>query len=108
MFHRILTHTGTLATGLLYGQNDWPIYGHDPGKPLFAAKADPHRQYRSAPASVDVHTGKPGSEGIPIVVGGVMYLAAPTAVRNRTGNRGEIWRYEATQVALRGSVRMAR
>ena len=49
------------------------------------------------------HTGKPGSEGIPIVVGGVMYLAAANglfAIEPETGK--QIWHYEATQVALRG------
>ncbi len=49
------------------------------------------------------HTGKPGSEAVPVVVGGVMYAAAANgifAIEPETGK--QIWHYEATQVALRG------
>jgi quinoprotein glucose dehydrogenase len=85
-------------------QTDWPAFGHDPG----AARYSPLKQItvenvaRLQPAWT-FHTGKPGSEGIPIVVGGVMYLAAANglfAVEPETGK--QIWHFEATQVALRG------
>jgi quinoprotein glucose dehydrogenase len=80
------------------------MFGHDPG----ASRFSPLRQITSG--NVDrlerawtFHTGKPGSEAIPIVVGGVMYAAAANgifAIEPETGK--QIWHYEATQVALRG------
>jgi len=103
MFHRTLL-ISTLAAGLLYGQNDWPTYGRDPG----ASRFSPLKQINTG--NIDrlqhawtFHTGKPGSEGVPVVVGGVMYLVGANgifAIEPETGN--ELWRYEATQVALRG------
>jgi quinoprotein glucose dehydrogenase len=48
-------------------------------------------------------TGKPGSEAIPIVVDGVMYVTAPDGVYALVPETGELlWKYEATPVALRG------
>jgi quinoprotein glucose dehydrogenase len=89
---------------LAVAQTDWPMYGHDPG----AARFSPLKQIH--PGNVarlqrawTFHTGKPGSEGIPIVVGGVMYLVGANglfAIEPETGR--QIWHYEATQVALRG------
>ena len=93
----------TAATAAL-GQTDWPMFGHDPG----ASRFSPLKQInagniaRLQPAWT-FHTGKPGSEGIPIVVGGVMYVTAANglfAIEPETGRR--LWHYEATQVALRG------
>jgi len=85
-------------------QNDWPAFGRDAG----ASRFSPLKQI--TPRNVDrlqrawtFHTGKPGSEAVPIVVGGVMYLAAPNglfAIEPETGK--QLWHYEATQVALRG------
>ncbi len=85
-------------------QTDWPMFGHDPG----ARRFSPLKQITAAnvarlrPAWT-FHTGKPGSEAIPVVVGGVMYVAAANglfAIEPETGR--QIWHYEATQVALRG------
>ena len=48
-------------------------------------------------------TGKPGSEAIPIVVDGVMYVTAPDGVYAVVPETGELlWKYDATPVALRG------
>src|SRR3954470_13027679 len=65
-----------LATCVVWGQTDWPSFGHDPGASRFA----PLKQINSGNISRlqrawTFHTGKPGSEAVPIVVGGVMYLA---------------------------------
>ncbi len=89
---------------LLQAQTDWPTYGHDPG----ASRFSPLKQIDTS--NVDrlqrawtFHSGKPGSEGIPIVVGGVMYVTAANgifALEPETGR--QLWHYEATQVALRG------
>ncbi len=49
------------------------------------------------------HSGKPGSESVPVVVNGVMYLAAANglfAIEPETGK--QIWHHPAEQVALRG------
>src|SRR5688572_22578453 len=103
MYQRILL-VSALATGLLHSQNDWPMYGRDPS----ASRFSPLKQINTG--NVDrlqrawtFHTGKPGSEGIPIVVGGVMYVTGAngiSAVEPETGK--QIWQYEATRVALRG------
>jgi glucose dehydrogenase len=48
-------------------------------------------------------TGKPGSEAIPIVVDGVMYLTAPDGVYALVPETGELlWKYDASPLALRG------
>jgi len=48
-------------------------------------------------------TGKPGSEGIPIVVNGVMYVTAPDGLYALEPETGELlWKYEASPMALRG------
>ena len=48
-------------------------------------------------------TGKPGSEGIPIVLDGVMYVTAPDGVYALVPETGELlWKYDTTPVALRG------
>jgi quinoprotein glucose dehydrogenase len=96
------------ATGValvpLAAQTDWPMWGHDPA----ASRFSPLKQINTGNISRlqrawTFHTGKPGSEGIPIVVGGVMYLAAANglfAIEPETGR--QLWHFEATQVALRG------
>ena len=94
----------TLALAVLSAQTDWPVYGHDPG----AARFSPLNQINTGNVARlqrawIFHTGKPGSESIPIVVGGVMYVAGANgifAIEPETGR--QIWHYEATQVALRG------
>ena len=100
---RILLVSTAMAAALP-AQNDWPMYGHDPG----AARFSPLKQIDTRNVSRlqrgwTFHTGKPGSEGIPIVVGGVMYVTATNgifALEPETGK--QLWHYEATQVALRG------
>ncbi len=103
MYRRLLL-IAAFALAIGRAQTDWPMYGHDAG----ARRFSPLKQI--TPANVarlqlawTFHTGKPGSEGIPVVVGGVMYLAAANgifAVEPETGK--QIWHFEATQVALRG------
>jgi quinoprotein glucose dehydrogenase len=104
MNYRELLLAGVFATNLLLAQNDWPMFGHDPG----ASRFSPLKQINLGNISRlqrawTFHTGKPGSEGIPIVVGGVMYLAAAGglfAIEPETGK--QIWHFPAEQVALRG------
>src|SRR5258708_25751240 len=48
-------------------------------------------------------TGKSGSEAIPLVVDGVMYVTAPDGVYALVPETGELlWKYDAAPVALRG------
>src|SRR5207249_2662439 len=81
MRHKSILLVGGFAAGLLLAQNDWPMYGHDPG----ASRFSPLKQINLGNVTRlqrawTFHTGKPGSEGIPIVVGGVMYLAAANGI----------------------------
>src|SRR5689334_15166682 len=48
-------------------------------------------------------TGKPGSEAIPVVIGGVMYVTAPDGLYALVPETGELlWKYDAPRMALRG------
>jgi quinoprotein glucose dehydrogenase len=48
-------------------------------------------------------TGKPGSEAVPVVVGGVLYTAAPDGIYALVPETGELlWKYDTSPVALRG------
>ena len=61
------------------------------------------RQHRPAEAAWTFRTGKPGSEAVPIVVDGVMYVTAPDGVYAVVPETGELlWKYDAAPVALRG------
>jgi quinoprotein glucose dehydrogenase len=92
----------SLAT--VYGQQDWPVFGHDPG----AMRYSPLRQIHvnnigRLQRAWTFHSGKPGSEATPLVVGGVMYFTQPNgifAVEPETGKL--VWHYEADGAALRG------
>lgn len=103
MFSRILLVLAA-ASFLLPAQTDWPMFGHDPGASRFSPlKQINVRNIGRLQRAWTFHTGKPGSEGIPIVVGGVMYVTAANgvfAIEPETGK--QIWHHEATQVALRG------
>src|SRR6476620_6543506 len=48
-------------------------------------------------------TGKPGSEAVPVVVDGVMYVNAPDGVYALVPETGDLlWKYDAAPVAQRG------
>ncbi len=85
-------------------QSDWPMFGRDPGARRFSPlKQIDVKNVERMRHAWTFHTGKPGSEGIPIVVNGVMYLAGANgifAIAPETGQK--IWHYEAAGVALRG------
>jgi glucose dehydrogenase len=83
---------------------DWPSYGNDPGAQRFSTldqiRAANVARLRTA---WTFRTGKPGSEAIPIVVNGVMYVTAPDGLYALVPETGELlWKYAATPVALRG------
>lgn len=89
---------------LALAQTDWPTFGNDPGAMRFSplsqintaniAKLQPAWTFR---------TGKPGSEAIPIVAGGVMYITSPDGVYAVVPETGELlWKADASPMALRG------
>jgi glucose dehydrogenase len=87
-----------------FAQTDWPSYGNDPG----AMRYSPLRQIHAGnvgglkPAWT-FRMGKPGSEAIPIVVDGTMYVTAPDGVYALVPETGELlWKYDAAPMALRG------
>ncbi|HSU58639.1 MAG TPA: pyrroloquinoline quinone-dependent dehydrogenase [Bryobacteraceae bacterium] len=101
---------GILAAALMYGQTDWPVYGHDPG----GSRYSPLRQItvenvKSLERAWTYHTGeKPAALGTrgqsrqvafettPLVVGGVVYLTTPAnkviALDPVSGK--EIWKFD--------------
>lgn len=80
------------------------MFGHDPG----ATRYSPLKQITTANVANlhrawTFHTGKPGTESIPVVIDGVMYLTGANGVFALDPVSGrELWHHEATKVALRG------
>src|SRR3984885_8127980 len=96
------------ATGL-YGQTDWPAYGHDPGGQRYSPLAQINArnvsklklawQYGIDPTSISLDAATrvlTSTEAVPIMAGGVLFT--PTvhhsivALEPETGK--EIWKYE--------------
>src|SRR5215471_15281334 len=87
-----------------FTQTDWPSYGNDPGAMRYSSlrQIDQSTIQALKPAWT-FRTGKSGSESIPIVVDGVMYVTAPDGVYALVPETGELlWKYDAAPVALRG------
>jgi len=85
-------------------QTDWPSYGNDPGAMRYSKLRQIHAGNVERLKLVwTFRTGKPGSEAIPIVVDGVMYVTAPDGVYALVPETGELlWKYDASPLALRG------
>src|SRR6202795_839617 len=107
LFGIILLLSGVVP--VIYGQGDWPAYGHDPSGQRYStlkqidtknvSKLKLAWQYGVDPGGVDLNaaTRAPTStEAVPIMVGGVLYT--PTVRRSivalepETGK--EIWKYD--------------
>ncbi|HWB98166.1 MAG TPA: pyrroloquinoline quinone-dependent dehydrogenase [Bryobacteraceae bacterium] len=87
-----------------FGQTDWPSYGNDPGAMRYSSLRQIHsgNVARLQPAWT-FRTDKPGSEAVPLVVDGVLYVTAPDGVYALVPETGELlWKYETKPVALRG------
>src|SRR5437870_10966298 len=85
-------------------QTDWPSYGNDPGAMRYSSlqQLNTGNVERLKPAW-SFRAGKPGSEAIPIVVNGMMYVTAPDGVYALVPETGELlWKYDAAPMALRG------
>jgi len=93
-----------VTAGAAIAQTDWPTFGNDAGAMRFSAlrQITPANVSQLAPAWV-FRTGKPGSEAVPIVINGVMYLTAPDGVYALVPETGELlWKHAASPMALRG------
>ena len=87
-------------------QSDWPTFGNDPGAMRYSTlrQIDSANGARLAPAWT-FRTDKPGSEAIPVVIKGVMYLTAPDGVYAIVPESGELlWKHDSSPTALRGLV----
>jgi glucose dehydrogenase len=87
-----------------FAQTDWPSFGNDPGAMRYSTLRQIHtgNVERLQPAWT-FRTGKPGSEAVPVVIGGVMYVTAPDGVYALVPETGELlWKHDASPVALRG------
>jgi quinoprotein glucose dehydrogenase len=92
-----------ISTGV-FAQTDWPSYGNDPGAMRYSTlrQIQVGNVERLKPAWM-FRAGKPGSEAIPIVVDGVMYVTAPDGVYALVPETGDLlWKYDAAPMALRG------
>jgi len=85
-------------------QTDWPTYGNDAGAMRFSSlRQIQANNVQRMKLAWTFRTGKPGSEAIPVVVDGVMYVTAPDGVYALVPETAELlWKYDATPVALRG------
>ena len=88
----------------LHAQTEWPAFGNDPG----AMRYSPLRQIDAANVAKltpawTFRTSKPGSEAVPVVIGGVMYVNDPDGVYALVPETGQLlWKYAASPTALRG------
>jgi len=90
------------AAGL--AQTDWPSYGNDPGAMRYSSSRQINTgNVERLRAVWTFRMGKPGSEAVPIVVAGVMYVTGPDGVYALVPETGQLlWKYDAAPVALRG------
>jgi quinoprotein glucose dehydrogenase len=107
IFEIVLLLSG--AAPVIYGQGDWPSYGHDPGGQRYSAlkqidtknvsKLKSAWHYGIDPGGVDLNPATraiTSTEAVPIMAGGVLY--SPTVHRSivalepETGK--EIWKYD--------------
>jgi glucose dehydrogenase len=101
----VLRYTALLLLSAAgFAQTNWPSYGNDPGAMRYSTlrQIDAGNVARLKSAWT-FRTGRPGSEAIPIVVDGVMYLTAPDGVYALVPETGELlWKHEGSPMALRG------
>src|SRR5438105_5021712 len=86
------------SVAALCAQNEWPVYGHDPGGMRYSPLAQIHTGNVARLARAwTYHTGEQGRqfESTPLVIGGVMYLSTQqqrvVALDAETG--AEIWKF---------------
>ena len=96
-----------LLTALrLNAQNDWPVYGHDPGGLRYSplTQINPKNAGRLERAWT-FHSGKAGSQVTPLVIGGIMYITAPNGIYALEPETGKVlWKYAFASVVTRRGV----
>jgi len=85
-------------------QTEWPFYGNDAGAMRYSALRQIHAgNVEGLKPAWTFRTGKAGSEAVPLVVDGVMYVTAPDGMYALVPETGELlWKYDASRMALRG------
>lgn len=85
-------------------ETGWPAFGRDPGAMRYSPLKQINRQNVSRLRHAwTFRSGKPGSEAIPIVANGVMYLTQPHGIFALEPETGKlIWKFDAEGAALRG------
>jgi glucose dehydrogenase len=85
-------------------QTDWPFFGNDAGAMRFSTAKQIHSgNVGKLQKAWTFRTGKAGSEAVPVVVNGTMYVNAPDGVYALVPETGELlWKYESQPMALRG------
>jgi glucose dehydrogenase len=90
------------------GQSDWPSSGHDPGDQRFSPLTQVNeKNVTKLVRAWTFHTGDPkddtGSEGAPLVIGGVLYFDAGKNVYALDPVTGQqIWKFETKGTRPRG------
>jgi len=88
----------------LLAQSDWPTFGNDPGAMRWSTlrQINGDNVAKLMPAWT-FHVAKAGSEAVPLVIGGVLYQAAPDGIYALVPETGQLlWKYAVAPVALRG------
>lgn len=95
---------GLALCALACAQSDWPSYGNDPGAMRYSPLKQIHTgNVSSLKPAWTFRTGKPGSEAVPVVINGAMYVNAPDGVYALVPETGDLlWKYDASPVAIRG------
>ncbi len=93
-----------LLASRAFAQTDWPSFGNDPGAMRYSSlRQIDTRNVERLQSAWTFRTGKPGSEAVPVVIGGVMYVTAPDGVYALVPETGELlWKHEGSPMALRG------
>jgi quinoprotein glucose dehydrogenase len=100
----VLFRLGLLTSTIAIAQTNWPNFGNDAG----AMRYSPLKQITAAnaarlkPAWV-FRLGKQGSEAVPVVIDGVMYVNGADGVYALVPETGELlWKHDVSPVAIRG------
>jgi glucose dehydrogenase len=93
-----------LLAGRAFAQTDWPSFGNDPGAMRYSSLRQINAgNVERLQLAWTFRTDKPGSEAVPLVIGGVLYATAPDGVYALVPETGELlWKHSASPLALRG------
>src|SRR5580692_10269015 len=107
-FGAAFVFSALLLAAAALAQSDWPVSGHDPGDQRFSPLAQINeKNVTKLVRAWTFHTGDPkddtGSEGAPLVIGGVLYFDAGKNVFALDPVSGQqIWKFETKGTRPRG------